>query len=232
MSDQKEMAEDRRKALRKALADRDMTPTDLARRCGWNYPNKIYNFLNGISQSLGVETYQEIEAALPGTTMQELMGEKPKKGSPPPVLVRTFCQAKKLRIEFSLPPNQIRELPLPVEDSARQAGAYAATVVRPGAEEIYPEDSILLCLPMASFSGTLVKGRRVVVQRFEGTRMEITVRELYEDSEGRMWLRQRSTDPTLAANVRLAENLQRPWQFNKERYQIAAVVIGAFVPES
>jgi hypothetical protein len=227
-----EIADDRRKALRKALADRDLTPTDLARLCGWAYPSKIYNFLNGVSQSVGVETYRQIEAALPGTTIQELMGEPPKPGAPPPVIVRTVCQGRKLRDEFSLPPHRCQELPLPVDDTARLAGAYAARVLRPGAEEIYPENSFLLCLPIAKFTGTLVKGRRVILQRFEGARFEITVREVVTDDDGHLWLSYRSTNPHLTQKVRLPENLQRPWQHEKERYQIAAVVIGAFSPET
>jgi hypothetical protein len=153
-------------------------------------------------------------------------------GAPPPVILRTVCRGRKLRDEFSLPPQRCRELPLPVDDSARQAGAYAAEVLRPGAEEIYPEHSLLLCLPIAKFTGKLVKGRRLIVQRFEGARFEITVREVVTDDRGQFWLAHRSTDPYLTQKVRLPENLQRGWQHEKERYQIAAVVIGAFVPET
>ena len=122
-----------------------------------------------------------------------------------------MCQGRKLRDEFSLPPHRCRELPLPVDDSARQAGAYAAEVLRPGAEEIYPEHNLLLCLPIARFTDKLAKGRRLIVQRFEGARFEITVREF--------WLAHRSTDPYLTQKVRLPENLQRGWQHEKERYQ-------------
>ena len=72
----------------------------------------------------------------------------------------------------------------------------------------------------------------MIVQRFEGARFEITVREVVTDDRGQFWLAHRSTDPYLTQKVRLPENLQRGWQHEKERYQIAAVVIGAFVPET
>lgn len=98
---------------------------------------------------------------------------------------------------------------LPVEDSTLKAGAYAGEVLSPGAEEIYPEHSLLLCLPIAKFTGKLVKGRRLIVRRVEGARFEITVREVVTDGRGHFWLAHRSTDSYLTLKVRLPENLQR-----------------------
>jgi hypothetical protein len=91
-------------------------------------------------------------------------------------------------------------------------------VLRPGAEEIYPEYSFPLCLPIAKLTGKLGKGRRVIVRRFERARFEITVREVVTDDRGQFWLAHRSTDPYLTQKVRLPENLQPAWQHEKERY--------------
>lgn len=210
-----------------------MTPTDLARKSGLVRPNAIYNFLNGTSKSLSTSTYQAIVKQMPGVTINDLLGEKTKKHVALPVLVKTFCQGGVLRDEFSLSPEQMKELPLPVDDSARQAGAFAAIVRRPGAEEIYPEKTILLCHPIARYAGVIAKGRRLVVERFVDVRIEVTVREVQEDAEGRLWLSQRSTDPRLSAAVKLPQTIgAKIWQSNGEKFAIAGVVIGAFIPES
>ena len=74
-------------------------------------------------------------------------------------------------------------------------------MLRPGAEEIYPERSLLLCLPIAKFTDKLVKGRRVIVQRFEGVWFEITVREVVTGDRGQLWLAHRSTNPYLTQKV-------------------------------
>jgi hypothetical protein len=126
----------------------------------------------------------------------------------------------------------MKELPLPVDDSARQAGAYAALVKRPGAEEIYPAGSVLLCVPMARYAGSISKGRRLVIERFQEARLEVTVREVLADADGRLWLSQRSTEPRLQGTVKIpAEMGAKLWQSAGERYAIASVVIGAFIPE-
>jgi hypothetical protein len=88
------------------------------------------------------------------------------------------------------------------------------------------------CLQVGDFGGVERGGVRVQTQRFEGARFEITVREVVTDDRGQFWLAHRSSDLYLTQKVRLPENLRRSWQHEKERYQIAAVVIGSFVPES
>jgi hypothetical protein len=232
MTDEDAIAEMRRHALKEALDARGMTPTDLARKCGWAHPTKIYNFMNGISASLTTATYQQILAQMPGLTMEDLLGDKKGRKTGAPVLLRTYVQGHHLRESFNLPANQIRELPLPVDDSARQAGAFAAMVRRPGAEEIYPEKTLLLVEPIARYKGIIIKGRRLLVERLVDTRIEVTVREVQEDAEGRLWLSQRSTDPRLQGAVKLPQDISgRVWQSGGERYVIAGVVIGAFIPE-
>ena len=232
MDEKNAEADVRRAALKRAMAHHGVTPTDLARKCGWKNANLIYNFLNGISKTLAATTYQQMAQNLPGTTMQELMGEKAKGKISDPVLLKTHCQGGVLRDQFTLPVDQMKELPLPVDDSARMAGAFAAIVRRPGAEEIYPDKTILLCVPIGRFTGEIVKGRRMVIQRFVDLKMEVTVREVQEDAEGRLWLSQRSSAPRLSGAVKLPSTISmKAWQSNGERYAVAGVVIGAFVPE-
>jgi hypothetical protein len=86
-------------------------------------------------------------------------------------------------------------------------GAYAALVKRPGAEEIYPADSILLCVPMARYPGSIIKGRCLVIERFQEARLEVTVREVLADGDGRLWRSQRSSDPRLQGAVKMPAEL-------------------------
>jgi hypothetical protein len=85
---------------------------------------------------------------------------------------------------------------------------------------------------MARYSGAITKGRRLVIERFQESGLEVTVREVLVDADGRQWLSQRSTEPRLQAAVKMPPALgAKPWQSAGERYAIASVVIGAFVPE-
>jgi hypothetical protein len=231
VSDVESSAEKRRVALKKVLNERGINPTDLASMCGWGTPNVIYNFFAGRTTQLSTQKYEEICKALPGITVSDLTGGTVKKTAPQ-VLVKTECRAGYLRDTFSLPASKIRELPLPVDDAARVAGAYAAVVRHPGAESIYPEGSLLLCIPVDRFEGEITRGRRLLVERLVDTKLEVTVREVQEDAEGRFWLSQRSTDPRFSDAVKLPQQISgKPWREKGEKYAIAGIVIGAFVPE-
>ena len=230
---EQDSAELRRMLLKEAMQAHGLNPTDLARKAGFKTPNVIYNFLHGYAGSLSAKSYEAIVAQMPGLTIHDLLVHKTEKSGNPPVFIKTYCQANVFRDEFLLALHQMRELPLPVDDSAKQAGAYAALVKRPGAEEIYPAASILLCVPMERYSGSITKGRRLIIERFQEARLEVTVREVLEDADGRLWLSQRSTEPRLQGAVKMPAELgPKPWQAAGERYAIASVVIGAFIPKS
>jgi hypothetical protein len=229
--DKRAVAENRRRALLKIMADNGVNPTDLARKCGWGSPNVIYNFLRGDTSQLSATKYSDICKALPGITVADLMGERSAK-TMPPVLVKTECRAGAFRESFSLPAKRIRELPLPVNDEARLAGAFAAEVRWPGAEQIYPDGSLLLCVPLDRADIKITKGRRLLVERFVDRKVEVTVREVQEDLQGNLWLSQRSTDPRYSDAIKLMSEISgRPWRQAGEIFALAGIVIGAFVPE-
>ena len=137
-SDQKETAVIAGKRFVKLSRYRDQTRPIWRAAVGGIYRQNPQYSSYGMSQSPGVETYQEIEAALPGTTMQAVATAKSPEGNSPPLVLRAgpFRRDKTPHSDSSACSDQIRESPLPVEDPARQAGAHAGPVVRPGAEEI------------------------------------------------------------------------------------------------
>jgi len=67
-----DVAERRRMAVRAFLAKHRITPKELGRRGGFN-PNSIYNFLNRISRSLSATTLEQMVAAVPGATADDLL---------------------------------------------------------------------------------------------------------------------------------------------------------------
>jgi hypothetical protein len=119
-----------------------------------------------------------------------------------------------------------------MDDDARTAGAFAAIVSHPGADQIYPDKSLLLCLPINRFEGNVGKGRRVLVERLVDDKVETTVREIQEDADLNLWLSNRSNDPRFATAIRLpARCSNKPWRHNGEKFALAGIVIGAFIPE-
>jgi hypothetical protein len=221
-----------RELLQQAMDDHDKNPTTLAKACGWKNPNKIYNFLNGESQSLDTETYEQIVKAMPGTTIEGLRGQKPKKALSS-VILTTVCQSGKFRESPFLGAGLQEEVPLPVDETMRAASPYAARVRHPGAESIYADGSLLVCVPIDKFDGAVGKGRRVVVERKAGKRIEVTVREIQEDGDGKFWLSHRSTHPGLSNAVKLPKRALagEAWQTNGDKLEIHSVVIGAYIPE-
>jgi len=227
-----EQSEERRKILRETLEEHGLTATDIARRNGWKNPNKIYNFLNDQSDSLSTDTYEQIASAMPGVTVQDLLGQ-PKRTSAREAKIKltTACQAGTFRDFFSISEGETIALPINQEKIA--AGAFGASVIWPGGDLIYREHSILVCVPFAKSRVQLKAGRHLVVQKFVDKKMEITIREVISDKTGRLWLSHKSDDPRFSGAVQLPKAIgPKPWVSNGERYAIAAVVVGSYQPES
>ena len=93
--------------------------------------------------------------------------------------------------------------------------------------EVYPPGTILECV---SFLGgvEIASGRRVIVERVRvsGER-EVTVKELYRDSDGIEWLVPRSTNPAFQAPVRADQQ-----EADIVQVRVLGVVVGSYRPES
>jgi hypothetical protein len=123
------------------------------------------------------------------------------------------------------------EVSLPVSEELLAAGAYAARVRHPGGEQLFPDGTILTCLPLQQFQGELATGKRVILQRVHAKKVELTVREL-EVTDDRAWLWPRSTHPAHQQPTACPwPHRGVPWKEGEDRYTILAVVIGAYIPQ-
>jgi hypothetical protein len=158
--------------------------------------------------------------------------ESPQRPATPLITVRAEARAGKLRQSYDLPIADQIEVALPIDPKLRVVGVFGVRVCRPGAEQLYAEDSILAVVPIAGFEGILANKRRVILQRVIGEVVEVTVREL-EVVNGHAWLWPRSTE------ARYAQPIEMPWPFagermwrnGEERYSILGVVIGSWTAE-
>lgn len=209
-----------------------MTPTDAARMAQLPSANSIYNFLNGHSKSLSSETYRRLSEAL-GTPISTLMGMGPT-GSAEygTVAVRAQAEAGVYRPSFELPLEDQFASPVLVKPELRAAGAYGVAVKGRGCDELYPEGSVLICVGLDYWDGTLRTGSRVVLQRIGGSRVEITVRELRVKS-GRAWLWPRTTDAAALEPIEMPWPFPgRGWKQGADRFIISGVVLLSLVKEA
>jgi len=220
-----------REALERALRDARLTSAEAARQAKLKTPNALYNFLGGRTRSLSVSTLAELAKVIPGATIASLRGDET--NDTRTVTVRARAQAGTLRSSFDLPPGDQEQVPVPINPSMRAAGAYGVRSLAPGAELIYPDNSILVVMPVSAFEGVLSGGKRVIMQRIRDNQVEVTVREL-EVRDGKAWLWPRSSDP------RHTQPIEMPWPFpgdrmwkrGDERFSIAGIVIGSYRPET
>ena len=222
----------RRRALQRVLDGAGMRPADAARAAGLPTANSIYNFLHGHSNSLSQSTLEKLARVVPGATMAKLTGLEEVTASDVvrSVVVRMEARAGVGRAASDLPPHEQFEVPAPIRPEYMARGAFGVLVRTPGAERLYPDGTVLICLPYDTYPGTLTAGRRVVLQRLDGHRTEITVNELGFWRE-QAWLWPRTDDPAHQQPVAVP-SLDRPrWRDGETDYVLAAAAILALVPE-
>ena len=104
--------------------------------------------------------------------------------------------------------------------------AYALQLKGPSMDQVYPEDSFVVCVPVWSFKGELRTLDHVVVERRDHDLTEATVKELRYDDDGRALLWPRSSHPDHQKPV----SLPGPHQTGAHdmEIRITGVVIGSF----
>lgn len=85
--------------------------------------------------------------------------------------------------------------PIPEDPRFLGLSRFGLVVRGRSMNEVYREGDIVICIPMIELREPLVSGRRYVVYRHKAGEIEATLKEYYEDMEGRSWLLPRSTDP-------------------------------------
>ena len=194
-------ADRRRAGLRQLLAAKTITCSELAREIGLPNGNILFNFLNGRSASLSLETIERILTAHPDVSFHDLVGLRPPgqsrhRPAPADLMVTIELRAGLWRTQIHLPAVEWRTAPFLPPRGTTSDELFAARVSYPGAERLYPEGSVLLCRHLATGSPMQPEGAHVVTVKRWRAKMELTVREL-RHADGEAWLWPCSTNPRL-----------------------------------
>jgi transcriptional regulator with XRE-family HTH domain len=198
-------AERRRTFLRELLKRNNMRPAELARRAGFPSTNAIYNFLNGRSASLSQATIEKIVAVFSDGSADALIirpaiptNNIPRNRQAPPgvVEVPVIAEARQGKIQpaAALPHTDPLTIWVPATLVQHRPRLFGVRVGRPGAEGLYPEGSLLICMGLPMLQPSLTDGQRVVVTRTHEGGVEVTVRRVQVHGSG-TWLWPDCDDP-------------------------------------
>lgn len=150
-----------------------------------------------------------------------------------PIQVRAIATAGLMQPSFDLPANQQSQIVATVSEEMFAQGVFGVEVRPPGAEHMFPTATVLLCIPINSYEGVIGTGKRLILQRIRGNKVEVTVREIViEANEAWLWLR--SSHPEHQAPIQIPWVPGQPpkaWRVGEDRYSVAAVVVLAIVPQ-
>ncbi|MEQ8588600.1 MAG: hypothetical protein RLO01_09085 [Thalassobaculaceae bacterium] len=228
-------AEHRRRALRRFIDAHNTNPREMAVRAGFKNANAIYNFLAGRSLSLSTETYEALVATVPGATMADILGEGSLSSSSDmcPVTVKSLAEVSRWRESADLLPfDQFRTaFPIPLSSGR---GAFGLRMGDRSMSQVYPRSSLLLARTIESYDQDLDPGVRLVLHRFRSGLVEVSVRELVEDTDGGLGLTLRSDDLMLSAYLPLGDGWREGSRFDagsESKAQVTGVIVGCFIPE-
>lgn len=107
---------------------------------------------------------------------------------------------------------------------------FGLLVKGPSMNQVYPEDTILVCVPMMHYDHALSEEDHVIVQRrAESGLVEATVKEIRSDSEGRIWLWPKSTHPEYQSPIELPRpDASIPDAAGADDVRIVAVVVADY----
>ena len=214
--------EDKREILRRFMQERKLKPAPWAKAASVNV-NALYNFLNGLSQSLSPDTYAKL-ARVAEVPAWRLSGEQPETPSPTTVWVAGLVEAGNWReaIEWDRSLSYAVDVPVPLRFRGK---ARALEVRGRSMDMVYAPGSVVIWVELLDFRAPR-DGDRVIVYAYrDDDTIEATVKELRVDGTDR-WLWPRSTDPTQQQPV----NTGSPGEHIRS-IEIKGIVIGSYRPE-
>lgn len=112
------------------------------------------------------------------------------------VEVKGFVQAGHWAETWEWPEDDHYTVPIPADPSLQRFRLHGAEVRGPSMDRRYPEGTVLVFADMIETGETLQLGKRYIVERerADGLR-EATVKTLWRDDSGKLWLLPESTDP-------------------------------------
>ena len=192
-------------------------------------PTSIYNFINGYSKSMDNETYAEL-AAVMNTTTAVLMGESDYSPAVGQAIVIGRVQAGNWQkavtfideADTSIVPCV---LPPHIASKGTRAPVFGLSVKGDSMDQVFPEGSVLICLPLYEMRGPVKDGDYVIVHRINPDGLFEATCKQYRLVDGEMWLAPRSSNPShMPIN---GDNTGDGVQV-----EVAAIVFGHYAPQS
>lgn len=186
--------------LEKARIERGFkTAKDAASYFGWSYDTYVQheNGTRGIGRA--ADRYSRAYRVSPGWL---LTGEGKGPGNDSGqihvrrAVVKGRVQAGHWAETWELPLEEQYDVPVPPDESLAHFALHAAETVGPSMNRRYPEGTVLIFTDAMETGEQITPGKRYVVERerADGLR-EATVKTLWRDEAGQLWLLPESNDP-------------------------------------
>ena len=192
-------------------------------------PTSVYNFIKGYSKSMDNETYAEL-AAVMNTTTAVLMGESDYSPAVGQAIVIGRVQAGNWQkavtfideADTSIVPCV---LPPHIASKGTRAPVFGLSVKGDSMDQVFPEGSVLICLPLYEMRGAVKDGDYVIVHRIDPDGLFEATCKQYRLVDGEMWLAPRSSNPS---------HMPINGKNNGDGVQVevAAIVFGHYAPQS
>jgi hypothetical protein len=228
----------RRAGLRRLMQAKSINPTTLAHMIRAPTANALFNFLNGATKSLSLDTIERIMLAFPDVSFRDLVGIDTEKStddaaaaSISTVFVSIEARSAVWQPQFELPVDKWTPLIPPDLIGRDAAELFGVRVKWPGAELLYPDGSVLVCQRLIAGNSEPQHGHRYVVQERRGKRSRVTIQEA-RVFEGRMWLWPRSSHPRHQTPTLLGSDLATTSSVNNEpMVSLKGLVVGSWQPD-
>lgn len=211
----------------------DLTPAEWSRRASLSNANALYNFLNGLSKSLSQQMLENLARCIPGATVAQILGETPPISDRHSsiIVIRGAVEAGRFKQTWEWPIEDQYRTTIPIPYGAN-AGVYGAKVVGHGADELYPDGTILACVPLVQSGRELADGNKVILHRYRAGLVEASVRIVRIDPDGNWWLAPASSNPAITTVEMPRGTKGDSFTFRSNRYEVVAIIVGAFRYES
>lgn len=157
---------------------------------------------------VGWQTIQRLENNLTALTTKkadaiaQALGVRPEELFLPPsedtrlVTVKGHIQAGVWTEAFEWEPDDWYEIPVPNDDGLAGVSLYAGETKGPSMDRRYPEGTVIVFTSIIETHEPIIPGKRYVVARERADGMvETTVKTLWQDEAGHLWLLPESNDP-------------------------------------
>jgi len=231
------LEERRRKLLKQYIKDANLTPKEAARRAGYSQPSVLYNYFSGRTTVLSKDLMRRMNKVMPGFAGAVANIDASVKAAPQfqdiglrSVRMKMVARIGMLRAKSEIAADDQTEEPVPIDRIQRAAGAFGVWLLTPGFELVYPNNTLLVCIPVTRYQGPLCAGLRVVVERMRGARVEVSLREIAVEA-ARAYLLTRTASQAYQAPVSMPwpSDGTRVWKNGEDRFSIAGVVIGVYI---